>query len=115
MKLSVSYFIWNFSKDFPVKSVLRKLTKMLCWQSIMALCSSHLMVTFCPVLMIQFLPQLHFPSNTTDKTWLVLSFKSNSDLVSCFPNYKKVFFFVKPSIFKKTSMHNVHLIGKEAF
>ena len=31
MNLSFSYFIWNSWKNFPVKSVFRKLIKMLCW------------------------------------------------------------------------------------
>ena len=31
MSLSLSYFIWNFSENFSMKSVFRKLTKMLCW------------------------------------------------------------------------------------
>ena len=31
INLSYSYFIWNSSKNFPVKTVFRKLLKMLCW------------------------------------------------------------------------------------
>ena len=31
MNLSLSYFIWNSSENFPIKSVFRKLIKMLCW------------------------------------------------------------------------------------
>ena len=31
MNFSLSYFIQNFSKGFPVKSVFRKLIKVLCW------------------------------------------------------------------------------------
>ena len=31
MNLSLFYFIWNSSENFPIKSVFRKLIKMLCW------------------------------------------------------------------------------------
>ena len=62
---------------------------------------------------ILLLPQLPFPSYTTDEVWLVLSFKlkKKCSYVSCFPGYNKIVFV----FYKKISMHIVHLIDKKVF
>ena len=96
MNFSLSYFIQNSSKNFQIKSVFRKLIKVLCWLWIFTyvtiFISSYGKVLSCFTNII--FPTITF-SYTTDEVWLVLSFKLNID-ASCFPSYiKGVFFFCK--------------------
>ena len=105
MNLSLSYFIWNSSKTFPVKSVFWKLIKMFCWLWIFTYATmfipsyDNLSSCFTDIIFAR----SHFPSQTKDETWLVLSYKLNSDLyVPCFLNYNKgAFFFFKTKLSHK--------------
>ena len=97
MNLSLSCFIWNSSRNFPVKSVFRKLIKMLCWLWIFTSVTMFIR-SYCNI-----------PSCFTDIIFatitytLVFSFKLNIDLISLvFQIITKEYFpFIEPSFENK--------------
>ena len=100
--------------NFPIKSVFRKLIKVLCWLWIF---------TYATIFILSYGNVLFCFTNITVATitfslmhyrWgvpcLILQIKKFS-YVFCFPNYNKVVFL----FYKNISMHIVHLINRKVF
>ena len=99
MSLSLCYFIWSFSGNFPIKSVFRKLIKMLCWLWIFTYVTmfipsySNISTCLTDIIFATITFSLiHYRRNVAR---LILQIEWWS-YVPCFPNYnKEVLFFCK--------------------